>query len=134
RSDRVDVTAGVDAQDSRHRRRGGHGRGTYQAQPWTVDARFRNLGVFAESTWRVADGNRVIAGLRADRARATDERATIGMMAMPNPTAGVSRNETLTAGFVRFEQELSDQPVSWYAGIGHTERMPDYWELFSPDM
>src|SRR5690606_1664264 len=88
RSDRVDVTAGVDAQDSRHRRRSGHGRGTYQAQPWAVDARFRNLGVFAESTWRLEPGNRVIAGLRADRARTTDERATIGMMAMPNPTAG----------------------------------------------
>lgn len=23
-------------------------------------------------------------------------------------------------------------PVTWYAGIGHTERFPDYWELFSP--
>ncbi|HUH89629.1 MAG TPA: TonB-dependent receptor, partial [Lysobacter sp.] len=35
--------------------------------------------------------------------------------------------------FVRFEQDLGDLPLNWYAGIGHTERMPDYWELFSPD-
>ncbi len=132
--DSVDVTAGVDAQDSRHRRRSGHGRNTYQLQPWTVDARFRNLGVFAEGTWRAEAGKRVIAGLRADRARATDERTTLGKMGRPNPTAGSSRTETLSAGFIRFERDLIDQPVTWYAGLGHTERMPDYWELFSPDM
>ncbi len=134
RTDLLDVTAGVDAQQSRHRRRNAPGRGTYQSKPWMVDARFSNLGVFAEANWRVAAGNRVVAGLRADRAKATDERTTTGKMNMPNPTAGQSRTETLSAGFVRFEQDLGNQPVTWYAGIGHTERMPDYWELFSPNM
>ncbi|MEO6170369.1 MAG: TonB-dependent copper receptor [Lysobacter sp.] len=133
RTDLLDTTAGVDAQESRHQRRNAHGRGNYQSQPWAVDARFRNLGIFAESTWRAATARRVIAGLRADRADATDERRAIGMMNMPNPTAGVTRNETLTAGFVRFEHDLAVRPITWYAGIGHTERMPDYWELFSPN-
>ena len=134
-SDLVDVTAGVDGQESKHRRRGGPGRDTYRLLPWTVDARFSSLGVFAEGTWRIGTGNRVIGGIRADRAKATDERATLGKMGagMPNPTAGVTRSETLSAGFVRFEQDLGDLPITWYAGIGHTERMPDYWELFSPD-
>ncbi|HAV71554.1 MAG TPA: TonB-dependent copper receptor, partial [Stenotrophomonas sp.] len=24
--------------------------------------------------------------------------------------------------------------LTWYAGVGHSERMPDYWELFSPNL
>jgi iron complex outermembrane receptor protein len=53
------------------------------------------------------------------------------MMRMPNPTAGVTRGEQLDAGFVRFEHGRAGKGMSWYAGVGHTERMPDYWELFS---
>jgi iron complex outermembrane receptor protein len=55
-------------------------------------------------------------------------------MGRPNPTAGVTRKETLPGGFVRFEQDLKQTPLTWYAGVGHTERMPDYWELFSAGM
>src|SRR5690606_15411127 len=134
----VELVTGVDVQDSRHRRRSAMGRGAYQAVPWTVDARFDNLGVFAEGTWSHGP-HRVIAGARVDRAGVDDERATVsgghghGGHAMPNPTAGQSREETLKAGFVRFEQDV-DRGLSWYAGIGHTERMPDYWELFSANM
>ena len=114
------------------------GRGAYLAMPWVVDARFDNLGAFAEGTWFHGERNRWITGLRVDRAGVDDERATVsvghghGGHAMPNPTAGGSREETLKAGFVRFEQDV-DRTLSWYAGIGHTERMPDYWELFSAD-
>ena len=53
-------------------------------------------------------------------------------MTMPNPTAGQTREETLSAGFLRFERDAQSQPLTWYAGLGHTQRMPDYWELFSP--
>ncbi|MBJ6983870.1 TonB-dependent copper receptor [Luteimonas sp. MC1750] len=129
-----ELVTGIDAQDSRHRRRSAMGRGAYLAVPWTVDARFDNLGAFAEGTWFQGERNRWIAGARVDRAGAEDGRASIagghGGHAMPNPTAGQSREETLNAGFVRFEQDV-DKTLSWYAGIGHTERMPDYWELFS---
>ncbi|KGM53533.1 TonB-dependent receptor [Lysobacter arseniciresistens ZS79] len=130
-----ELVAGIDGQDSRHRRRGGMGRGAYKAQPWTVDARFASLGGFAEGTYFQGERNRWVAGARIDRAEATDERATVsgghGGHAMPNPTAGRTREETLAAGFVRFERDAASQPLTWYAGLGHTERMPDYWELFS---
>ena len=53
---------------------------------------------------------------------------------MANPTAGQSRGESLAAGFVRYEHGAKGSPWSGYAGVGHTERMPDYWELFSADM
>jgi iron complex outermembrane receptor protein len=53
------------------------------------------------------------------------------MMRMPNPTRGQQREEDLSAAFVRYEHGRKATGLSWYAGIGHTERMPDYWELFS---
>lgn len=128
---RVDATIGLDTMSSRHRTRSAAGRGTYASRPWTVDANFRNTGVFGEATWRHGDDDRVIAGARTDRATALDRRATIGMMRMPNPTRGMTREEQLVAGFARYEHGNSRRGLSWYAGVGHTERMPDYWELFS---
>ena len=132
-----ELVTGIDAQDSRHRRRGGMGRGAYLAMPWVVDARFDNLGLFAEGTWFQGDAGRWIAGARVDRAGVDDERMSVsgghGNPAMPNPTAGQTREETLTAGFVRYERDI-DRTLSWYAGVGHTERMPDYWEMFSANM
>lgn len=126
-------TSGLDAQHSRHRQRSAMGRGAYRDEPWATDAELANVGVFTEATWALDKRERVVAGLRLDRAEATDQRTSAGM-GMPNPTAGQTREETLHAGFARYEQELEGAPLSWYAGVGHTERMPDYWELFSPDM
>mgnify|MGYP003582855492 CR=1 FL=1 len=131
--DRWELTAGVDGRQSEHRKRSAMGRGAYLAQPWTDDARFRTLGVFAESHWHISDVHHLMSGLRIDRAQVDDLRATTGsgMMPMPNPTAGQRRSETLPGGFVRYEHDMSG-PLGWYAGLGHAERMPDYWELFSP--
>ncbi|KAF1711384.1 TonB-dependent copper receptor [Pseudoxanthomonas kalamensis DSM 18571] len=135
-----ELSAGVDAQRSRHRERSAMGRGAYRELPWSEDAEFRNLGLFAEATWTLAPGQRVVAGARADRAEVSDHRATVsmmgmgGMMSMPNPTAGVTREKTLSGGFLRYEHDIADSGFGWYAGLGHTGRMPDYWELFSPDM
>ncbi len=135
-TDRWDLKAGVDTRDSRHDKRSGMGRDTYKNQPWTTDARFGNDGVFAELGWRLDERYKLVGGARVDRATVTDERRTIGsmMMSRPNPTAGQTRRETLPSGFARLEAEAPDSPLSWYAGIGHVERMPDYWELFSPTL
>lgn len=131
--DIAEVTAGADAQSSRHSQRSATGRDAYRAQPWSTDARFGNVGVFSEATWTWIERNRLVVGARVDRAEVKDQRGTAGMMGMPNPTAGATRKETLPAGFLRFEQDAVNAPLTWYAGIGHTERMPDYWELFSAD-
>ena len=56
------------------------------------------------------------------------------MMMMPNPTAGERRDSTLPSGFLRYEQDLESLPATWYVGLGHVQRFPDYWELFSPGM
>lgn len=130
-----ELAAGADTQDSRHRERSAMGRNTYSLLPWSTDADLSNSGLFAELAWRASEVSRVVLGGRADRAEVTDERQTSGgMMSMPNPTAGESRRETLASGFVRYERDAGGAPVTWFAGIGHSERMPDYWELFSPNM
>ncbi len=132
--DRWELTAGVDSRHSSHRRRGGMGRDTWRALPWAQDARLRNTGVFAESHWHIDEGNHLMAGLRVDRASALDKRIRTGsgMASAPNPTAGLQREETLAGGFVRYEHDMAAR-LGWYAGIGHAQRMPDYWELFSPN-
>ncbi|MGV8960994.1 MAG: TonB-dependent copper receptor [Stenotrophomonas sp.] len=129
----IAIVAGLDTQDSRHRSRNAMGRNTYRSLPWRTDARFQNVGVFSEITVGEGSAQRWIGGLRVDRAKVQDERASSGMMAMPNPTAGQVRRENLGSGFLRIEQDFAPN-LTGYAGIGHSQRMPDYWELFSPDM
>lgn len=136
----VELITGVDAQRSEHRQRssGGGMMGMPYVDadrfPWDKDALMHNYGAFAESTWRLAERDRLISGARLDRASAKDYRPNFSdMMGMttPNPTAGETRADTLPSGFVRYEHDLSGSPTTVYAGIGHVQRFPDYWELFS---
>ena len=130
--DRWELTAGVDGRRSEHRNRSAMGRGAYRNAAWSDDARFHNVGVFAESHWHLDEVHHLMSGVRVDRASVDDLRATAGgMMPMPNPTAGQRRAETLPGGFIRYEHDMGGA-IGWYAGIGHAGRMPDYWELFSP--
>jgi len=126
----VAIVAGIDAQDSRHRSRNGMGRGTWRKAAWQRDADFSSQGIFSELTLGEGTPARWVGGLRLDRAQVKDRRTSTGMMNMPNPTAGQERTQDLGSGFLRYERDHG-QAWSWYAGVGHSERMPDYWELFS---
>lgn len=130
----VTLVSGIDAQTNEHRQRSGMGVNTYGNQPWTKDADFHNYGVFGELTWELDSQDRLVSGARLDRASAKDFRKTrgSGMMVMPNPTVGNTRADTLPSGFVRYEHDLVDIPATAYVGLGHVQRFPDYWELFSP--
>lgn len=134
RWDDFKLISGVDAQTNEHRQRSGMGINTYDDQPWNKDAVFHNYGAFGELTWYAAERDRVISGARLDRASAKDYRQTTGsgMMTRPNPTADDTRADTLPSGFMRYEHDLADTPTTLYAGLGHVQRFPDYWELFSP--
>lgn len=135
----LDLVTGIDASRSEHRER----RSNYSMMSgtftdadefaWNKDAVMHNYGLFGELTWYQTDRNRLIAGARIDRASAKDYRDEIRrmMMSMPNATAGKTRSETLPSGFVRYEHDLAASPTTFYAGVGHVERFPDYWELFS---
>lgn len=116
--------------------------GDYRDLPRERDARMSTTGAFAEGTWKFADRQRLVSGLRVDRARArgyqltADDDAGGGMdmggeMSMGDPTPSVSatRGRTLPSGFARWERDLASSPVTVYAGVGHVGRFPDYWEL-----
>lgn len=133
--ERWELVGGVDAQGSEHRRRSAMGEGAYHRLPRNKDATFSDYGAFAELTWYPSDATRWVSGARVDRAQARDFRQTLGsgMSAVPNPTANDLRTDTLPSGFVRWEHDLAATPTTVYAGVGHVQRFPDYWELFSPN-
>jgi len=144
----VELKAGVDAQRSEHRKVMNPAGAANQmvnaagsdALPWVPDAMLHSYGVFGELSWQLGEREKLISGLRLDLHEATDERAFFRShdpSSMPivsrnwdNPTAGETRRDTLYSGFVRYEEELVSVPATWYAGLGHAERFPDYWELF----
>ncbi len=134
-SEHLVLVGGLDFQQSVHRARNGTAMNPFQSRPWKRDAEFGNTGLFAELSWHLADDRRVIGGARLDRATVKDLRADDGamMMPQPNPSAGERRAQTLPGGFLRYEHDLASLPAGWYVGLGHVRRMPDYWELFSPD-
>ncbi len=145
------VVTGVDASGNVHSGRNGGPpggmMGDYRDRPRVRDARLSSAGAFAESNWTLSAQQRLVAGLRIDRAQARgytlaedapapmdgmDGHAMGGGMHDPHPvtTVAASRDATLPSGFVRWEHTLDDAPATLYAGIGHVRRFPDYWELF----
>jgi iron complex outermembrane receptor protein len=130
------LIAGLDAQTNSHRRRSAMGEDAYKALPRDKDAQFDQYGGFAELTWHASANDRLIGGARLDRTSAKDYRAFIGsgMAASANPTAGDTRVSTLPSGFIRYEHDLIGLPATTYVGLGHAERFPDYWELFSSSL
>lgn len=130
--DQFKLIGGVDAQSNLLDSRSGMGAMNYGDAPWNPQATMWNAGVFGELTWFASNASRVIGGARVDYAGARDKRSTTGgMMSGPNPTFDEDRSRVLPSGFVRYERDLTSLPLSWYAGIGHAERYPDYWEMFS---
>lgn len=134
--DGLSLVSGVDMQQNAHRARSGMGIGSYAQKPWSQDAAFSNVGVFGEATWSLAPRQRLIGGARIDHAMAKDERDMPGqgMMAMSGAGADKERRVTLPSGFARYEYDLPAKSGTLYAGLGHAERFPDYWELFSADV
>ncbi len=121
----VQLISGIDAQTNEHRKRGGMGVDAHKGQAWTKDADFHNYGVFSELTWYATGEDRLISGARLDRASARDFRQA-------SATHGDTRADTLPSGFIRYEHDLAAISATSYIGLGHAQRFPDYWELFSP--
>ena len=139
------LQTGIDGSSSVHTSRMGGPAGgmlpDYRTRPRVRDARMDMLGAFGELNWNVAERDRWIAGARIDRAQTRgydlpdNTSSSGGMMNMGGmgPTrhaVDASRSQTLPSGFVRYERDLAAAPATFYAGIGHVERFPDYWELF----
>ncbi|MDY7219562.1 TonB-dependent copper receptor [Denitrificimonas sp. JX-1] len=141
-----ELVTGVDGLTSEHRLRARTGGAANKmGRPHSnmvKDAEFNQWGVFGELTWLLTDNERLISGLRVDRHKVEDHRDYLAMRRMiptcpesasctPNPTANKNRTETLPSAFVRYENDLQSIPATAYIGLGHAQRIPDYWELFS---
>jgi iron complex outermembrane receptor protein len=122
--DRLALVTGLDANRNSHRGRMG-GRHDYKNATWEEDAEFEGMGWFGEATWRMNQAHKVVTGARVDQHKVTDKRAT-------EVSFNETRKETLPSGFVRLESQWPAQHINSYVGLGYVERMPDYWELFSP--
>ncbi|MDR2164368.1 MAG: TonB-dependent copper receptor [Zoogloeaceae bacterium] len=138
--ERLRWIVGLDWQGNRHTGRSGGRRGAandYRAQERAENARFAQHGLFSEATWQVAVDERLVAGFRIDGWKAKDNRQSFnlgsGMMPdnRPNPTAGETRRMRLYNGFIRYERDLAIGAA--YAGLGHSERAPDFWELINKE-
>jgi iron complex outermembrane receptor protein len=129
------ATLGADLQQNEHSLRSSMNQDAtpYQSLPRIDDAWFRSIGAFGEVNHPLRERERLVAGLRLDGWEARDERETLrmGMTTVANPTAGDTRRTTLPSGFLRLEHDLAGRPATLFAGLGHVQRFPDYWELIS---
>lgn len=129
-SDQAQLVTGVDFQRSRHRSRRTTDQASYHHQRWTKNAILENTGLFSEMTWNMNDEQRLVSGVRVDKADVANYRGTTRTHPQSSHTRTPQRrHDTLTSGFLRYEQDIATAPISWYAGVGHVERFPDYWEL-----
>jgi iron complex outermembrane receptor protein len=109
----------------------------FEARERLRDATFENAGAYGELTQELGARGRIVAGARVDWWTGVDERATVttgmGMQAaVPNPTADLRRREVLPSVFARYERGFG-RATTLYAGVGHSERAPDYWELVNKE-
>ncbi|HYK88203.1 MAG TPA: TonB-dependent copper receptor [Acidobacteriota bacterium] len=140
------VDVGLDTQRNVHRSRGSMGAMSaslatmmYQSAPRAEDMRFNQLGLFAEATRILTRRSRLIGGFRNDWQKAVDSRMCVnasmcpGSSPLKNNTMGATDRKTLWSGFGRYELDVKGGSGTLYAGLGHTERFPDYWERLKQD-
>lgn len=117
----LEVITGFDSFISPHDKRMSTPAVPYQGLPRVRDARLSNWGWFAESNWQISPQTRWVAGLRLDQSEA--RRYTTSL-------TDHRREQAMPSGFVRWEHSPAKQ-TTVYVGLGHVQRFPDYWELFS---
>ena len=117
--DKVDFVTGVDTQNNEHSGRKGR-MNSYKNLPRTVDMEFQSIGGFGELGYQFNDQNKLVTGVRIDQ------------IEVDAVQTAQQRKETLPSGFIRLENQHPHHDAKTYVGLGYVERMPDYWELFSP--
>ncbi|EOV5264484.1 TonB-dependent receptor, partial [Acinetobacter baumannii] len=116
------LITGVDSQFNKH---GGSMSSPKMNMPFSQDMRFQSYGAFGELGYQWNDFNKLVTGVRLDRVTVEDERAK-------SKDFNTKLEKTLPSAFVRWENQHPEHELKSYIGLGYVERMPDYWELFSP--
>ena len=123
--DKMQLITGIDTQNNKHAE-GMVSRN--MNMPTTEDMRFNSYGAFGELSSALSENNTLVSGVRLDQVKVEDLRAN-------SINKGFNREmeKTLASGFIRFEnQHPEHEDGKTYIGLGFVERMPDYWEFFSP--
>ncbi len=125
--DDIELITGVDTQNNEHSiRKGMHN--SYKDKARSIDMEFQSYGGFGELSYQLGGNNKLVSGVRLDHVEVLDRRAE-SLQADLN----VERSKTLPSAFLRFENTHPEHDDGkTYIGLGYVERMPDYWELFSP--
>lgn len=118
--------SGIDTQNNKHSSRSSMG-SNYLNQPRVTDMIFQSYGAFGELGYQWNDLNKLVTGVRLDRVTVEDERADSKVQGF-----NTKLEKTLPSAFVRWENQHPEHDLKSYIGLGYVERMPDYWELFSP--
>lgn len=87
-----------------------------------LDMTAEQVGFFAQLEYSASDRGTWLAGARFDRVKATTKAPMFG-----GAPAGSEDTDENYAGFIRYEHQLGSA-VTAFAGLGHAERSPDYWE------
>ena len=96
------------------------------------DMDIQNFGVFLEYNQTLKERARLRSGLRFDR-QTTAYHNALFHNAMGRRTRDLipgSASEHAVSGFVRYERDAVQKPLTFYVGVGHAERPADYWEAF----
>ena len=119
--DKVRLISGLDTQNNEHSIRKTTDGVSYQNLPRMTDMEFQSIGAFGELTYDLGNDNQFVTGLRLDQ-------VDVDAVQSNQP-----RQQLLPSGFLRFENiHPEHEDGKTYIGLGYVERMPDYWELFSP--
>ncbi len=121
----VTLTTGMDMQDSTHQifkvaANLDSSLDDLMAGKLSDDLSYQQFGSFAELEYLLDEG-RLVSGLRYDHWQ-TD-------LFLPQQQ---KRKDDLYSGFIRIEYAFDYH--QYYMGVGHAERMPDYWELTKAKM
>lgn len=119
------LTAGADYMDSTHEGRSinpavDNGLDDLLNKPFKDNMRYQATGLFLESTYNLSSG-KLIAGARYDH---WNTELMVGQKG--------ERSDDLFSGYGRYE--LTSGNSQYYAGVGHAQRMPDYWEIMKSDI
>ncbi len=123
--DQWSLITGVDSQFNKH---GGSMTSPKMNMPFRQDMRFQSYGAFGELSYQLNPQNKIVTGARLDQVKVDDERADSKAQGF-----NTQLEKTLPSAFVRLENENAEHGLNSYVGLGYVERMPDYWELFSPE-
>ena len=118
--DKLQFITGIDTQNNEHGIRKTDKQGSYLTKPVLTDMEFQSYGGFGELSYQLNDQNKLVTGVRIDQVEVDAVQTA------------QQRKETLPSGFIRLENQHPHHDAKTYIGLGYVERMPDYWELFSP--